>query len=120
MHELSIAQSICRSVRERVGDARIGEMVVQVGTLSGVNRDSLDFCLGEAARMAGMTLDTFSVELVVAQASCECGCTYEAADLMQPCPECGGYSRAISGAEDVVVSRLVLVEGNEQADEDPG
>jgi len=114
VHELSIAESICRSVAERIDRARIDEMVVQVGALSGVNRDSLEFCLGEAAQLCGMDLGRFSVETVAAQAECSCGARYEAAELMQPCPECGGYSRSFVGGEDVVVSRLLVVQENEE------
>ena len=110
MHELSIAQSICQSVAERVGDARVDEMTVEIGALSGVNRDSLQFCLGEAAPLCGVKLGRFDIRVVPARAECVCGHTYDADDLMAPCPECGGYSRAFSGGEDVVVSRLVLVE----------
>lgn len=110
VHELSIAESICRSVTERVGAARIDDMVVEVGALSGVNRESLEFCLGEAARISGVRLDRFSVELVSAQAKCECGNSYEADDLIQPCPKCGGFSRSYTGGEDVVVSKLIMVE----------
>ena len=115
MHELSVAESICRSVSERVGDARVEEMVVQVGALSGVNRASLEFCLGEAAQVTGLKLERFSVERVPARARCECGETYEADELMQPCPRCGGFSRSFINGEDIVVSKLVAVEENDEA-----
>jgi len=110
VHELSIASSICQSVAERVGDARVEEMVVEVGGLSGVNRDSLRFCLGEAAPLCGVKLDRFDIRVVPARAQCACGHTYDADDLTAPCPRCGGYARAFSGGEDVVVTRLVVVE----------
>ncbi len=114
MHELSVAESICRSVAARAGGAPVDELVVQVGALSGVNRESLEFCLGEAARLAGVKLERFRVELVPAQAKCECGHVYEAGDLMEPCPKCGGFARALTGGEDIVVSKLVVVEENAQ------
>ena len=115
MHELSIAESICRSVAKRVGNARIELMDVQVGALSGVNCDALEFCLGEAAQLIGVRLDKFTIELVPARAECECGHTYEARDLMQPCPKCGGFSRSFIGGEDIVVSKLIKVEENDEA-----
>lgn len=49
MHEMSLALEICRIVEERVGgDAllRVREVGLAVGTDSGVEPDSLDFCLG--------------------------------------------------------------------------
>ena len=69
MHELSIAQSICQSVAERVGDARVDEMIVEIGALSGVNRDSLQFCLGEAAPLCGVKLGRFDIRVVPARAA---------------------------------------------------
>jgi len=116
MHELSIAESICRAVKQRVDGARVEEMTVQVGALSGVNRESLEFCLGEAARLGGVGLGRFRVELVPAQATCECGFTYDAPDLFMPCPKCGGFSRTFTGGEDVVVSKLIVARENGEAD----
>ena len=115
MHELSIAESICRSVAERVGGARVDEMVVQVGALSGVNRHSLDLCLGEAARLEGVQLSSFEVQMVPAHAVCDCGHGYDVDDFLQPCPRCGGFSRSFTDGEDIVVSRLVVVEDDEPA-----
>ncbi len=115
MHELSVAESICRSVARRVGGARIEELVVEVGALSGVNPEALEFCLGEAARLCGVNLGRFAVEPVPAEAACDCGMTYRATDVMEPCPGCGGFSRSFTGGEDVVVTRLVVVEEDEQA-----
>ena len=114
MHELSIAESICRSVSDRVGNGRVEEMVVEVGALSGVNADSLEFCLGEVARLQEVLLDRFVIERVPARAECSCGHTYEARDLLEPCPKCGGFSRSFVGGEDIVISRLVLVEDDDE------
>ena len=112
MHELSVAQSICRCVAEHAGGARVDEMVVEVGALSGVNRESLEFCLGEAAQIGGVRLDHFAVEMVPARVECDCGHAYETEDLIEPCPKCGGFLRSVIGGEDIVVSKLVLVEEN--------
>ena len=114
MHELSVAESICRSVAARAGGARVDEMVIEVGALSGVNPDALRFCLGEAARLCGIDLGRFSVEAVPAEAACDCGLIYRADDLAQPCPGCGGFARSFTGGDDVVVTRLVVVEEDEQ------
>ena len=114
MHELSVAASICESVADRVGPARVDEMIVQVGSLSGVNPEALEFALPHAAQMTGVRLDRFTVELVSARAVCECGHTYEAKDLIEPCPRCGGFRRTFSGGDDIVVSRLVVVLENDE------
>lgn len=115
MHELSVAESICRSVARRTKGAHIDEVVVEVGVLSGVNADALRFCLGEAARLCGLDLGRFSVVAAPVEADCDCGKTYHTNDLMEPCPDCGGFLRSLTGGEDVVVTRLVVSEENEQA-----
>ena len=118
MHELSIAESICRGIAQRVNGARVQEMTVQIGALSGVNRDSLEFCLGEAARMAGVRLDRFDIEVVPARAECDCGHTYDANNLLDPCPKCDGFSRSFTGGDEVVVSKLIVVEEDDQTHQD--
>ena len=114
VHELSIATAICRSIAERVGNARVDEMTVQVGALSGVNRDSLEFCLGEAAPLCGVRLDRFDIELVPARAECACGHCYDARELLEPCPKCGGFSRSFTGGEEITINKLVVVEEDDQ------
>lgn len=48
MHELSLAQEICRIIREKLGEAGCGlvrEVGLEVGERAGVAPDSLAFCL---------------------------------------------------------------------------
>lgn len=114
MHELSVAASICESVARRVGAAEIDEMVVEVGALSGLNPDALEFCLEEAARMQGLRLGRFEIEMVAGKARCACGHVYEASDLLAPCPKCGGFERDFTGGDEIVVSRLVVESDGEE------
>jgi len=116
VHELSIAQSICESVTAHAAGRRVEALVVEIGTLSGVNCDSLEFVFPEAAEMSGLAFDAFSIESTPARAACACGHAYEARELLEPCPACGGFERSITGGEDVVVSKLVVVENDEQTD----
>jgi len=115
LHELSVAQSICERVAERAGAAVIEEMTVEVGALSGVNCEALQFVLGEAADMCGVRLGQFRVEPVPARARCACGRDYEARQLIEPCPQCGGFDREITDGEQVTVTRLLVVEDDGEA-----
>ena len=119
MHELSIAESICRSIISKTGSTRVKELMIEVGALSGVNRDSLKFCLDEAAKMAGLKLRRYDVHLVPAEAKCECGEVYEASGLIEPCPKCGGFGYTLSGGEDILIRHLV-VEEDEKIDSQTG
>ena len=62
MHELSIAQSICEGVIAHAAGRRVETMVIEVGTLSGVNRESLEFVMPDAAEICGLELDGFGIE----------------------------------------------------------
>jgi Hydrogenase/urease nickel incorporation, metallochaperone, hypA len=44
MHELAITESVVEAVAERVGDARVTRVVLEIGMLSGVLPDALRFC----------------------------------------------------------------------------
>jgi hydrogenase nickel incorporation protein HypA/HybF len=110
MHELSVAQSICESVIREVGGARVESMVIEVGALSGVNRDALEFAMPVAAEECGLRLDAFEIRSVPARANCACGHEYEPEDLLSPCPSCSGFRRSYDGGTDVGVSRVVVVE----------
>jgi len=49
VHELSLAQEICRITEDQVGAAALGrvrEVGLLVGTDSGIEPDCLEFCLG--------------------------------------------------------------------------
>jgi hydrogenase nickel incorporation protein HypA/HybF len=122
LHELSVAQSICESVLREIGGAgngggrratgpgvRVESMAIEVGALSGVNRDALEFAMPIAAETCGLPLDVFEIEGVPAHATCSCGHEYEPDDLLAPCPQCGGFDRAFDGGMDVAVSKLVVV-----------
>ena len=113
MHELSVAQSICESVIEHANGRRVEEMIVEVGALSGICAESLEFVLPTAADMCTLTLESFSIKRVPARARCECGHEYEATELLEPCPRCTGFNRDIIDGADVTVSRLVVVEDDE-------
>ena len=67
----------------------------------------------DAAEICGLALDGFTIETVTAQAECACGNAYEALELLEPCPECSGFERSITGGEDVVISKLIVVDENE-------
>jgi hydrogenase nickel incorporation protein HypA/HybF len=105
MHELSIAQSVVATVLERTGGRPVLRVRLQVGQLSGVLADSLDFCFGLVA--AGTTLEGAALEIdqPTGTGHCRaCGEDFELADLLPLCP-CGSADvRIVAGRELVVTS----------------
>ena len=66
MHELAITESIVRAITERMRDARISRVRVEIGRLSGIVPDSVQFCFELAT--AGTTLEGAALWEVVASA----------------------------------------------------
>ena len=62
MHELSIAESIVAAVTEKVSDTPIRRIRVQVGKLSGVVPDALEFCFELAC--TGTALEGAELDIV--------------------------------------------------------
>ena len=111
MHELSLAQSICRAIVERTGRVPLATIRLKVGVLSGVVPDSLEFCLGEVARLEGLGEPRVEIELVQPILRCACGREYTAEDILQACPVCGGYQREVVAGTDLTVTSVdVLTE----------
>ena len=95
MHELSIAQSIVELACEQADQAeaeRVLRIGVEIGLLSGVERDALEFCFpvaGRGTKAEGAQLD---VSIQPAKARCpKCGSFFELDDLVLLCPQCGAY-----------------------------
>jgi hydrogenase nickel incorporation protein HypA/HybF len=64
MHELAITESVVESVAERVGDARVTRVVLEIGMLSGVLPDALRFCFDlctEATVLQGAALEIIQI-----------------------------------------------------------
>jgi hydrogenase nickel incorporation protein HypA/HybF len=100
VHELAIAESVVDAVVDRLGAARIGKVVLEIGRLSGVVPDSLLFCFDlvtDGTSLQGAVLEI--VELP-GRAECRsCGAEVELYDLLGLC-ECGSLDlRVLAGNE---------------------
>jgi hydrogenase nickel incorporation protein HypA/HybF len=64
MHELAITESVVEAVAERVGDAKVTRVVLEIGMLSGVLPDALRFCFDfctEATVLQGAALEIIEI-----------------------------------------------------------
>jgi hydrogenase nickel incorporation protein HypA/HybF len=104
MHEFSLVQNIIEIVEEnaRKNQAkRVTEVVLEIGTLSGVEMSALDMAiesLGPGTIMDGAEIKK---EIVEALAVCsQCGKEYSPDDYFSLCPKCGSYgAKIIKGKE---------------------
>lgn len=90
MHELSVAQGIVEACSERARGARVLAVTLEIGTLSCVLPESLQFCYDVVA--AGTTLEGSCLEIVRVPATSRCrDCAAEVLmpDLLAACEACG-------------------------------
>ena len=100
MHELSIAQSVVDAVLERTGERHVTTVRLQVGRLSGVVADALQFCFELAAAGTPLEGAALEIEEPTGRAHCrDCGTEFALPDLILLC-ECGSADvEVMSGRE---------------------
>lgn len=116
MHELSIAISIVDTVIEQAAMASaksVSEVELEIGVLSGIEHESLEFALGVAAKETILEECLFRIKRVEAVAECpNCEHLYTPDGMFSHCPECNKQGvRLIRGTELQIKS--LLVEQNE-------
>jgi hydrogenase nickel incorporation protein HypA/HybF len=112
MHELSIAMSIvdiATAETSRAGSSRVIELELEVGDLSGVDTEALEFALEVATRQTVLEHAHVNIHQIAAEADCNvCHHRFPVEDLYTPCPVCHSFdSRLLCGNELRVRSLLV-------------
>lgn len=93
MHEMSIVTSILNIVEDQARSAGaeiINSIELEIGTLAGIEVDSLEFCF-QAARQGTMAADAELVILEIpGRGHCpECRHDVDLDHPLAPCPDCG-------------------------------
>lgn len=100
MHEMSLAleiRSICERELAQLPESRLTAVGIEVGAFSGVEVESLRFCLEVvlADGHEGVRCELFQQP---GQAACpSCGSDFEVRVAPFQCPDCGGLARGASG-----------------------
>jgi hydrogenase nickel incorporation protein HypA/HybF len=116
MHELSFAETILRLVEKTArahGGGRVARVSLRVGTMSGVNKGSLTFCIEAIAAgtaLAGARIEVIDVEpgLVCR----ECGRSPLSGASAPVCPKCGRPAE-VAPATDLYVEEIELNDDEE-------
>lgn len=103
MHELSIAEAVLSAVRgeavQRPG-AHVTRVGLRIGEFSGVEPESLRFCLETLVSGTDLDSTSFDFELVPSCRRCRaCEFRFTSQDLLAVCPACGGLSAPEGGTE---------------------
>ena len=105
MHELALTESVVEAVTERLPGAKITCVRLDVGALSGVVADSIQFCFDLVT--AGTSLEGARLEIshTAGRGQCRsCGAEFEPDSPLLLCP-CGSADVAVlSGQEFTIAS----------------
>jgi hydrogenase nickel incorporation protein HypA/HybF len=115
MHEFSIAMNIVEIAEAEAAKANsneVKELVLDVGTLSGIEFYALDAALEMAVKNTILEQAEITVNKIKAKAKCtECSSKFDINHVFDPCPKCGSlYHEVISGKELQVRSLVIDVD----------
>ena len=95
MHELSIARSIVELVEEQAdnrGASVVEELELEIGHLSGVEIQTLEFALDSAIKGSKLEKARIIRHYIEGEGQCsDCETIFPMNALFSPCPHCGSY-----------------------------
>lgn len=108
MHELSLAQSICDTVTPLVEeDQRVVSIVLEVGPLSGVEPEALEYCFSAIAEQAGLEGAALDLRSLQAPAHCPaCSEEFAIQFVWDACPACGHLPVTVEGGREFRIVEL--------------
>ncbi|NOX84969.1 MAG: hydrogenase maturation nickel metallochaperone HypA [Chlorobi bacterium] len=112
MHEFSIAMSIIEiaEAEARKADATaINELVLDIGTLAGIEFYALDTAMEMAIKNTMLEEASIKINKITARARCSgCGEEFDIENVFDACPKCGGlYHKLLCGKELRIKSLIV-------------
>ena len=114
MHEFSIAMSIidiAEAEAAKVKATSVKELVLDVGTMSGIEFYALDTAMEMAVKDTILEKAKITVNKIPARAKCtECGYEFDIEQVYDQCPKCNSlYHELLSGKELQIKSIVVDV-----------
>jgi len=107
MHELSITQGVVDICESNAGGRRVTSVVLQIGALSGVIPESVEFCFDACTRGTALEGANLIIERTEGRGRCDdCGAAFSLGAYYQPCPGCGSYRVAVLSGEELRVKEL--------------
>ncbi len=112
MHELSIAMSIVDIATEyaaKDNSDKVNEIEIEVGSLSGVVIEALDFAMEAAVKNSICENSKWIILEIPAKAKCDHnGKEYELDNLYAKCPHCGKYGHELIQGKELRVKSLMV------------
>jgi hydrogenase nickel incorporation protein HypA/HybF len=111
MHELAITESVVEAVTERLPDARITCVRLEIGALSGVVADSVRFCFDLVTE--GTNLEGARLEITEIGGRCRCracGGDFEPDGPIPVCP-CGSADITVLSGQEFKIASVQCYSG---------
>ena len=112
MHELSIATNIVEIVEEEITKANAKEateIVLEIGSMSGVIVEALEFAMDEAIKNTRLQKANRSIVELQAEAHCtKCQNKFEVDGFFAVCPKCGSFETDIIKGKELKIKTLKL------------
>ena len=111
MHELSITQGIIEICAQHAGSRRVTSLDVEIGELSGVVPDAMEFCFEACSQ--GTLLEGARLNIIRIPAFGRCDeCDYEGpvSSLFDSCTRCGGYRVVLAKGDEMRVREIEVEE----------
>lgn len=103
MHELAITQGVVETITQRLPEATVRTVRLEIGALSGVVTDSVRFCFDlvtEGTNLAGATLE---IDEPPGRCRCRrCGAAFDSVDALPLC-QCGSVDVEVLSGQDLKI-----------------
>jgi hydrogenase nickel incorporation protein HypA/HybF len=110
MHELAITESVVEQISQRVGDARVIRVALQIGKLSGVVCESVRFCFEVCAQGTPLAGARLEIDETPGRARCrECGAGLEVEDLLTLC-RCGSANLEFLSGQELKIREVEIAD----------
>jgi len=112
MHEFSIAISIIEIVEKEAREAKgttVSELVLDVGTMSGIEFQALDTALEMAVKNTLLEKTNIQINKIQAKAKCkDCTHEFDIDSAFDPCPKCNSFYHELLSGKELQVKSLVV------------
>ena len=110
MHEMSIAQSILDIVSDTLkdqSDCQLKEVIVQIGELTAVVPESLQFCYNVLTENTPYKDSVLKIKIIPLQGQCEtCQSVFKIKNFQFTCPSCNSTAVKVLQGQELQISHL--------------
>ena len=110
MHELSIALGIVKIAEDETKKAnakKVDLIELEIGTLAGIEFDSLDFVWPSAVKDTVLENAEKSTIIIEAKGKClDCDTIFDLKNVFDPCPKCNSFLKGIIQGKELRVKSI--------------